>query len=166
MSFLSIPGVARRLVLALAMVSLVPAAAFLQPADPAEARFVWCAADPTIIVNGSPVSVTVHLPFDRLRDVDYVEVRFHVPSNANVQAVVNDSLLFKAQTVIVKDQRPSWGLFGTPVPVEIIVHHSGPDFDIAATGIVLGWGSSLWTQGTTAQPLTLTTYGLLNLRLL
>ena len=163
------PARTPRLVLAmmLAAAMLLPTIFALSPGK-AEARMIWCAGDPAIVVNGSVVSVTAHLPLHRLSDVDHVEVVFHVPSNANVTAVINDSVLFEARPRVVYDlpaQRT--GLFNpTKVMAEIIVHHEGDVMPVAATTISLGWGSSLWTEGTSAQPLTVTAYGLLNLRLL
>ena len=133
--------------------------------SPAGARGVWCSGDPTILVNGNVVSVTVHVPADRMRDLDYVEVIFHVPANADVKLLVNDSILVPAKTRFVKDLPPQRGLFGSALPVEIVAHHRGETMPIAATTIALGTGSSLWTQGTSAAPLWVKTSGLLNLRL-
>lgn len=141
------------------------AAPFLSASGPAEARAVWCSGDPTILVNGNAVSVTVHVPVDRLRDLDYVEVVFHVPANADVTLLLNDSLLLPAKTSFVKDQPAHRGLFGTDIPVEIIAHNRGPAMPIAATTIAVGRGTTLWKEGTSSQPLWVTTRGLLNLRL-
>jgi hypothetical protein len=132
----------------------------------AAARGVWCSGDPAIIVNGSVASVTVHVPLDRLDDVKQVEVVFHVPSNAGVTAVINDSVLIPAKVRYVKDLPPSFGLFRTPVDVEIIVHHKGRTMPVAATTIAVGWGSDLWTEGSSDKPLWVQTVGLLNLRIL
>lgn len=153
------------LALAVALIGALGATA-LTPRD-AEARGIWCAGDPAIIVNGSLVSVTVHVPLERLRDLDHVEVIFHVPSNATVTALINDSILVPAKTRYVKDLPAERGglLGGTTVLVEIVGHHSGAPMDIAATTIAIGKGTSLWTQGTTKQPLFVKTQGLLNLRL-
>ncbi len=141
---------------------------FTGGSNSAEARAVWCSGDPTILVNGNVVSVTVHVPLNRMKDLDYVEVVFHVPANADVKLLINDSLLVPAKTRFVKDQPANRGglLSGTSIPVEIIAHHKGAPMPIAATTIsLLGRGTSLWTQGTTAQPLWVKTSGLLNLRL-
>lgn len=159
------PFVSRRLLLALLLLAVAPFALFARPASPADARLIWCAGDPAIVVNGTVVSVNVHLPLENLKQVDHVEVVFHVPSNARVTAVINDSLLFEARPRYVKDLPAQSGLLGTPVVAEIIVHHSGKTFPVAATTVVTGKGSSLWTQGTTASPLKIKTQGLLNLRL-
>ena len=133
----------------------------------ADARGVWCSGDPTILVNGNIVSVTVHVPADRMKDLDYVEVIFHVPSNADVKLLINDSILVPAKTRFVKDQPASRGglLSGTVIPVEIVAHHSGAPMDIAATTVAVGQGTSLWKQGTSDKPLWIQTKGLLNLRL-
>jgi hypothetical protein len=133
----------------------------------AEARGVWCSGDPTILVNGNVVSVTVHVPLDRMKDLDYVEVIFHVPANADVKLLVNDSLLVPAKTRFVKDQPAQRGglLSGTSIPVEIVAHHSGAPMPIAATTVAIGRGTSLWTEGTSAAPLWVQTRGLLSLRL-
>ena len=136
--------------------------------DTAEARAVWCSGDPTILVNGNVVSVTVHVPLDRMNDLDHVEVIFHVPANADVKLLLNDSLLVPVKTRFVKDQPATRGgiLSGTTIPVEIIAHHAGAPMPIAATTIsLLGRGTSLWTQGNTSAPLWVKTSGLLNLRL-
>lgn len=152
--------------------ALVAAIALMLPisggSQTAEARSVWCSGDPIILVNGNVVSVTVHVPLDRMKDLDYVEVIFHVPANADVTLLLNDSLLVPAKTRYVKDQPAQRGglLSGTPIPVEIIAHHEGAPMPIAATTLsVLGRGTSLWTEGTSASPLWVTTSGLLNLRL-
>jgi len=159
----------RRLALALFALALVPLAFVASGPSEADARGVWCAGDPAIIVNGNVVSVTVHLPFDRLRDVDHVEVIFHVPADASVTALINDSLLFEARTSVVRDL-PRQGrrglLRGTPVNAEIIVHHKGEVVDVAATTIAIGRGSRLWQQGTSAAPLWVQTQGALNLPIL
>ena len=153
------------------LLALVAALAIVIPAlggsNSAEARGVWCSGDPTIIVNGSVVSVTVHVPADRMKDLDHVEVIFHVPSNAKVTLLLNDSLLVPVKTRFVKDQPASsgWLLSGTLIPVEIIAHHAGAPMPIAATTIAIGSGTSLWTQGTSDAPLWVKTRGLLNLRL-
>ena len=133
----------------------------------ADARGVWCSGDPTILVNGNVVSVTVHVPLNRMKDLDYVEVVFHVPSNADVKLLVNDSILVPVKTRFVKDQPANRGglLSGTDIPVEIIAHHKGAPMEIAATTIAVGRGTSLWTQGTSDKPLWVKTRGLLNLRL-
>lgn len=141
------------------------AAPFLSASRPAEARAVWCSGDPTILVNGNAVSVTVHVPVDRLKDLDYVEVVFHVPTNADVKLLLNDSLLVPAKTRFVKDQPAQRGLLGSEIPVEIIAHNRGPAMPVAATTIAVGKGTSLWTEGTSASPLWVKTTGLLNLRL-
>src|SRR5688572_11430378 len=105
-----------RVPLGLAVVALLGALALsLAHADRAEARVVWCSGDPAIVVNGSVVSVTAHVPLDRLADIDHAEFIFHVPSNAKVTAVVNDSLLFEARIVVKKDLPAARGLTGTPV---------------------------------------------------
>lgn len=141
------------------------AAPFFSASRPAEARSVWCAGDPTILVNGNAVSVTVHVPVDRMKDLEYVEVVFHVPANADVKLLLNDSVLLPMKTRFVKDQPAQRGLFGTAIPVEIIAHNRGPVMPVAATTIAVGKGTSLWTEGTSAQPLWVKTNGLLNLRL-
>ena len=135
--------------------------------ESADARGVWCSGDPTILVNGNAVSVTVHVPLDRMKDLDYVEVIFHVPANADVKLLVNDSILVPAKTRFVKDQPATRGglLSATSIPVEIIAHHEGAPMPIAATTIAVGRGTSLWTEGTTDKPLWVKTTGLLNLRL-
>lgn len=156
----------RRLLLAMLLLAAAPLALFARPAADAEARLVWCAGDPEIIVNGSVVSVTVHLPLENLPQVDYVEVVFHVPSNARVTGVINDSVLFEARPRVVQDLPAAYGLLGTPVTAEVIVHQTGEAFPVAATILVSGSGTGLWTQGTSAAPLTVSTRGLLNLRLL
>jgi hypothetical protein len=134
----------------------------------ADARVVWCAGDPAIIVNGNLISVTAHLPFDRLRDVDYVEVVFHVPSDAEVLAVINDSLLFEARPRVEYD-KPANGrrrLFQrTEVTVDIIVHHKGATMDVAATTIAVGRGTKLWQQGRSDRALRVEASGALGLRL-
>jgi hypothetical protein len=158
-----------RLALGLLALALAPLALFASRPSEAEARVVWCAGDPAIVVNGNVVSVTVHLPLDRLRDVDYVEVVFHVPGDASVTALINDSLLFEARTSYVRDL-PRQGrrglLSGTPVTAEIIVHHRGATVDVAATTIAIGRGTRLWQQGTSDEPLRVETRGALNLPLL
>ena len=155
-----------------ALFVLVAAMALIVPlsngSHSAEARSVWCSGDPTILVNGNVVSVTVHVPLDRMDDLHYVEVIFHVPANADVKLLLNDSLLVPAKTRFVKDQPATrGGLFSTTsIPVEIIAHHSGAPMPIAATTLsLLGRGTSLWTQGSSAEPLWVKTSGLLNLRL-
>jgi hypothetical protein len=131
----------------------------------ADAMSVWCAGDPTILVNGNPVSVTVHVPADRLRDLDYVEVVFHVPANSNVTLLLNDSLLLPVKTRYVKDQPAQYGLFGTKMPVEIISHNRGGTMPIGATSIALLKGTNLWVEGNSNAPLWINTTSLLNLRL-
>jgi hypothetical protein len=155
-----------------ALIALVAAIALVMPlsggSNSAEARAVWCSGDPTILVNGNVVSVTVHVPLNRMRDLDYVEVIFHVPSNADVKLLLNDSLLVPAKTRYVKDQPATRGglLSPTTIPVEIIAHSDGAPMPIAATTLsLLGRGTSLWTEGTSAAPLWVKTSGLLNLRL-
>jgi hypothetical protein len=158
-----------RLALALFALALVPLAFFASRPSEAEARVVWCAGDPAIIVNGNVVSVTVHLPFDRLRDVDHVEVIFHVPADASVTALINDSLLFEARTSFVRDlpRQGRRGLFsGTPVNAEIIVHHKGDAVDVAATTLAIGRGTRVWQQGNSSSPLWVETEGALNLPIL
>ena len=151
--------------------AFIAAIAMLAPfngsSNTADARGVWCSGDPTIIVNGNIVSVTVHVPLDRMKDLDYVEVIFHVPANANVTLLINDSILVPVKTRFVKDQPAQRGglLSGTPIPVEIIAYHDGPPMPIAATTVATGWGTKLWTEGTSAAPLWVKTRGLLNLRL-
>lgn len=150
-----------------AVVLAAPAIALVR-APEAEARVVWCAGDPAIVVNGNLVDVNVHVPLFRLQDIDFVEVVFHVPSDARVTAVINDSLLFEARPRVVKDLPPAGRgslLSGTDIPVEIIVHHRGRAMDVAATAVATGGGSRLWVQGTSAEPLRLTTWGALSLKL-
>jgi hypothetical protein len=151
---LNAPG--RRVLLAFAALALVPLAFFAFRPSEAEARGVWCAGDPAIIVNGALVDVNVHVPLDRLWYIDYVEVVFHVPADASVTAVINDSLLFEARASYVKDL-PAMGrgglLSSTEVRAEIVVHHRGRSFDIGATTAVTGWGTRLWQQGRSDVPL-------------
>lgn len=163
--FLSVRPIRTAVIAIVAMMAI--ALPLSNESNSAEARGIWCSGDPTIIVNGNVVSVTVHVPLDRLRDLDYVEVIFHVPSNADVKLLVNDSLLVPAKTRFVKDQPAQRGLLkGTTIPVEIVVHHDGAPMPVAATTLsLLGKGTSLWTQGTSSQPLWVKTSGLLNLRL-
>lgn len=149
----------------LAAALLLPALLALVPRQ-AEARVIWCAGDPAIVVNGNIVSVTAQIPLDRLQDVDYVEVVFHVPANAKVTAVINDSVLFEARPRVVYDQPPAVGLLrGTRMPVDIIVYHRGPTMPVAATTVALDSRTPIWTQGTSAAPLRLMTYSPVNLRL-
>lgn len=163
---LPFPSAARHVVLALVLLAMAPAALLARTPGTAEARLVWCAGDPAIVVNGSVVSVTVNIPLENLDDVDYVEVVFRVPANAKVTAVVNDSLLFEARPRYVKDLPAKSGLLGTPITADVIVHHRGSDFPVAVTTVAGGKGTNLWHEGTTAAPLRVTTTGLLNLRLL
>ena len=155
----------------IALFALVAAIAVALPSfgssNSADAKGVWCSGDPTIVVNGNVVSVTVHVPLDRMDDLDYVEVIFHVPANADVKLLINDSLLVPAKTRFVKDQPATRGglLSGTAIPVEIIAHHEGPPMPVAATTIAVGRGTRLWTQGASDSPLWVKTFGLLNLRL-
>ncbi|MEX0782313.1 MAG: hypothetical protein WD557_06655 [Dehalococcoidia bacterium] len=152
--------------LAIALLAILAAiAAGLASPGKSEAKSVWCSGDPAIIVNGSVVSITAHMPLDRLRDIDHVEFVFHVPSNAKVTAVINDSVLFKAKIIVKKDLPAARGLFGTPVVVDMTVQHEGDAFPVAVTTIVVGKGTKLWTEGTSSTPLTVRTTGLLNLRL-
>jgi hypothetical protein len=156
-----------RLILVLALAFIATFGLSSLTSRDADARVVWCSGDPTIIVNGSIVSVTVHVPLDRLRDVDHVEVIFHVPSNAKVTALINDSILIPAKMRYVRDLPAERGLLnGTTVVVEVVGHHKGAPMPIAATTIATGRGTSLWTQGTTEKPLVVTTKGLLNLPVL
>lgn len=157
-----------RLALILTLAFVAPFGLSSLTSRDAEARGVWCSGDPIIVVNGSVVSVTVHVPLDRLKDIDHVEVIFHVPSNAKVTAVINDSVLIPAKVRYVKDLPAERNglLGGTTVLVEVVGHHEGAPMDIAATTVAVGKGSSLWTQGTTDAPLFVKTKGLLNLRLL
>ncbi|MGE3076262.1 MAG: hypothetical protein AB7N24_10310 [Dehalococcoidia bacterium] len=140
---------------------------FFSGPSSADARVVWCSGDPTILVNGNAVSVTVHVPMDRLDDLDYMEVIFHVPSNADVKLLLNDSLLVPAKTRFVKDQPPTrGGLFAvTDIPVEIISHNHGAPMPFAATAIAIGRGSRLWAEGNSNSPLWVKTSGFLNLHL-
>jgi hypothetical protein len=140
-------------------------APFLASSRPAEAMSVWCSGDPTILVNGNVVSVTVNIPADRMQDLDYVEVVFHVPANADVKLLLNDSLLIPMKTRFVKDQPARRGLFGTDIPVEIVTHNRGAAMPIAATTIALGRGTNLWKEGRSDQPLWVDASGPLNLRL-
>jgi hypothetical protein len=161
------PAFPRRFILGVLALALVATLLGAMRPYAAEARGVWCAGDPAIVVNGNLVSVTVHVPLDRLRDIDYVEVVFHVPGNAKVTAIVNDSLLFEARTSYVRDlPNTRRGLFAkTEMKAEIIVHHRGETVDVAATTIALGRGTRLWQQGTSEQPLWVDTQGPLNLPL-
>ncbi|OAI39959.1 hypothetical protein AYO38_01300 [bacterium SCGC AG-212-C10] len=131
----------------------------------ADARGVWCAGDPAIIVNGSVVDVNVNIPLERLADVKDVDIVFHVPSNATVLATVNDSLVFKANIRVVKDLAPTRGLLNTPVQVDITVNHRGTPFAFGATTIATGAGTRLWVDGNTTKTLRVSAVGLLALRL-
>ena len=124
-----------RLLAAGLLISTVTGGALaVQGANDAKAAIVWCSGDPTILVNGNPVSVTVSVPTERLRDVDYVTITFHVPSNANVQAILNTSVLFREKTVIVKDQPPVYGLVANVrIPVEVTTTARGTAFRQWAT---------------------------------
>ncbi len=124
------------------------------------ARGVWCSGDPAIMVNGSAVSITAHLPSDRLADVEYVEFVFHVPSNATVVAVVNDSLIFEARITVKKDL-PADYQPGTPVVVDMRVRHRGRAFEVAASAVATGSGSRVWVDGTSSSWLKIKTWGLL-----
>jgi len=156
------PALVRGITLALALL----AAFVFSTIQSASARTVWCAGDPTIIVNGNPVSITVSVPLDRLSDIDDVTVTYHVPSNANVAATLNTGILFREKTVIVKDQPPMRGLVTiSKIPVDITVHHRGSSFGTGATEVALG-GTRLWVDGNSDTVLHATTYGLLNIGLL
>ena len=129
---------------------------------PAEARGVWCSGDPLIVVNGTIVDVTVHVPLESLGKVQRAEIVFHVPSNA-IAAVVNDSLLFPAKVTIVRDQPPTRLLAaGYKIPVEIKVVAWGPAFDVAATVIAEG-GGNLWVAGRSGVVTTVTTWAKIGL---
>ena len=155
------PALARAVALGLALL----AAFVISSVHGASARSVWCAGDPTIIVNGNPVSVTVSVPLDELRDIQDVTVTYHVPANARVDAILNTGILFPEKTVVVHDQPAVYGLIAVSrIPVDIVVHHRGAAFEIRATQIALG-GTRLWVNGDSDTPLHTTTYGLLNLRL-
>lgn len=131
----------------------------------ASAGLIWCSGDPTIIVNGNPISITLSVPPEKLGAVDEVVVTFHVPSNANVLAVLNTSLLFRERTVIVKDQPAVRGLIGkVRIPVDVTTHARGSAFPVGLT-VVSTFGTRLWTQGSSDEPMSATTYSLLNLRL-
>jgi hypothetical protein len=129
----------------------------------AHAKSVWCAGDPAIIVNGSLVSITAHVPQDRVRDIKQVEFVFHVPSNAHVDAILDDSLLFRANITVQKDLPPAYGLVSTPINVEMTVEHRGKSFPIAASTIAVGGGTNLWVDGRSSETLHIQTIGLLNL---
>ncbi len=148
-----------RLITAALLLLAVLGMALLSP-NKADARGVWCSGDPTIIVNGSAVSITAHLPMDRLADVEYVEFVFHVPANAIVGAVVNDSLLFPARITVKKDLPADYKL-GTPVTVDMRVRHKGKSFPDAATALATGGGSRIWVDGTSTTWLMIKTWGLL-----
>lgn len=136
-----------------------------QGATNANAAIIWCSGDPTIIVNGNPISVTVSIPPDRLKDVDTVTVTFHVPANAQVLAVLNTSLLFREKTVIVKDQPAVKGLLArVNIPVEVTTTHRGRDFPIGMT-VISTFGTRLWINGNSDTVTRATTTSLLNLRL-
>ncbi|MCA9823724.1 MAG: hypothetical protein KC470_13990, partial [Dehalococcoidia bacterium] len=158
----------RRLLLAFLILAVVPAAMVGSRPSEADARVVWCAGDPAIIVNGNLVDVNVHIPLNRLREIDFVEVVFHVPADAEVLTVVNDSLFFEARPRVEKDlpAQGRWRMFSkTDIPVEIIVHHGGTTMDVAATAVATGRGSKVWVQGTSDETLHIETSGFLGLRL-
>lgn len=157
-SVLQLATVRRRLTLGLLLLAVL-AITVLSP-NKAEAAGVWCSGDPTIIVNGSVVSITAHLPLERVKDVEYVEFVFHVPANATVVAVVNDSLLFKAKITVKKDLPADYKL-GTPVTVDMRVRHKGKSFPDAATALATGGGSKVWVEGTSTSWLRIKTWGLL-----
>ena len=136
-----------------------------QGATGAQAAVVWCSGDPTILLNGNPISVTVSIPTERLRDVDYVTITFHVPSNAKVQAVINTSMLFVEKTVIVKDQPPVYGLVASlRVPVEVTTHYRGDAFPIGTT-VVSTIGTRTWISGRSDTVTRTSTTSFINLRL-
>jgi len=131
----------------------------------ASAMVVWCAGDPTVLVDGNPVSVTVSVPLDKLSSIDDVTVTYHVPSNANVSLALNTGILFREKIVIVKDQPAVHGLVAvTKMPVDIVTHYRGAAFPIGATQVALG-GTHLWLNGSSDQVLHTTAYGLLSLHL-
>jgi hypothetical protein len=154
----------RRTVLALLLATVAAAACLFGSLQHTNAMGVWCSGDPTILVNGNPVSITVSVPMDRIRDIDDVTVTYHVPKNADVALTLNTGILFRETAVIVKDQPAVRGglIAVTKIPVDVTVHHRGSDFPIATTTIALG-GTDLWNQGDSATVLHANTYGLLNL---
>jgi hypothetical protein len=136
-----------------------------QGTNDASAGLIWCSGDPTILVNGNPVSVTLSVPLDRLSSVDEVVVTFHVPSNAKVYAILNTSLLIPERTVIVKDQPAVYGLINkVRIPVEVTTRARGTAFPVGLT-VISTSGTRLWIQGRSDQTLSATTYSFLNLRL-
>lgn len=155
-----------RLLAAGLLISTVTGGALaVQGANDAKAAVVWCSGDPTILVNGNPVSVTVSVPTERLRDVDYVTITFHVPSNANVQAILNTSVLFREKTVIVKDQPPVYGLVANVrIPVEVTTTARGTAFPIGTT-VVSTIGTRVWIDGSSNKVTRTETNSLFNLRL-
>jgi len=128
----------------------------------ASAMVVWCAGDPTIIVNGTPVSVTVFVPFDEISSVSDVTVTYHVAKDANVRPGLDTPTLFHETVVIVKDQPAQYGsLSVSNIPVDITVHHTGHNFAIRATQVALG-GTSLWRNGSSATVLHGITHSQIN----
>lgn len=152
--------------LAVAVVALAISVMSLLPSTrDASAQGVWCSGDPTILVNGNPVSVTVSVPLDRLSSVNSATVVFHVPRNANV-IVLNTSLLIREKTVIVRDQPATYfSLFAkTKIPVDVTFDYDGDALPVGLTVVALN-GTNLWQTGMSNQTMHATTYGLLGLRL-
>ncbi|MGH2632784.1 MAG: hypothetical protein ACRDG3_05180 [Tepidiformaceae bacterium] len=126
---------------------------------------VWCAGDPTILVDGNPVSVTVSVPFNELSSIQDVTVTYHVASNAHVLLALNTGILFREKIVIVKDQPAEHGLLSvSKIPVDIVTHYRGAAFPMGVTQIALG-GTHLWISGSSDQVMHATAYGLLSLHL-
>jgi hypothetical protein len=117
----------------------------------ANAMGVWCSGDPTILVNGNPVSVTLSVPLNEMSSINVVTVTFHVPSNSSV-VVLNTSFLFPEKTIIVRDQPAVSGLLSVrSIPVDVSVDHRGEAFPTGLTVISLWGGTDLWMPGNSDQ---------------
>lgn len=119
----------RMILLGLALCVAVIGGMFAKGVSDAEARVVWCSADPIISVNGQLISVTVNVPSDKVDQVNKAVVVFHVPSNATAEVVFVDQTLFPEEAVIVFDGKPWNGKGKLGVKVDVTVY-ADSDFKI------------------------------------
>jgi hypothetical protein len=143
---LPFPSRTRTTLLAIVAATMLAFVSLISGMHNASAMGVWCSGDPTILVNGNPVSVTLSVPAANISSIDEVTVTFHVPSNSSV-VVLNTSFLFPERTVIVRDQPAVSGLLSIrKLPVDVAVKHRGAEFPTGLTVISLD-GNHLWIPG-------------------
>jgi hypothetical protein len=113
----------RKLITAVAAVTVLTAGALFFVTGAAQAAWEWCWGDPVIEVNGKRANIEVGFPLENLPSLaGPVHVQINVPKNVDARVVEVFSDYFEEQVVLTKSTATWDGSGRIPVQVRVRVN--------------------------------------------